>query len=161
MKLLPHLLTKNNPEKVGDAPRQFVRICRSFILSFVLPLFSIPLTHSLTHSLPRRALARVAHIASLAPLPAELLHLNVIPNTRGIAAQLALWICSHLSSSSSTPLRLALLLCWILDSCYRNPFAWTNSKEKYLFFNDMTSRDNDVWRVFTPNKSVIWRFSFP
>ena len=48
MKLLPHLLTKNNPEKVGDAPRQFVRICRSFILSFVLPLFSIPLTHSLS-----------------------------------------------------------------------------------------------------------------
>ena len=99
MKLLPHLLTKNNPEKVGDAPRQFVRICRSFILSFVLPLFSIPLTHSLSptpRARSRGSYRQFSSSSSRASTPQR-----YSKHTQHSSPTLR--ICSHLSSVPPPP----------------------------------------------------------
>ena len=89
--------TKNNPEKVGDASRQFVRICRSFILLSSRSFSLSPLFHSLSPTPRSRGSYRqFSSSSSRAPTPQR-----YSKHTQHSSPTLR--ICSHLSSVPPPP----------------------------------------------------------
>ena len=126
MKLLPNPRPhfrggggKITPEKVGDAPRQFVRICRSFILPLLYSTQSLSRPLSSSRGSYRQFSSSSSSRARAAPTPQR-----YSKHTQQSSPTLPLQICSHLSSAppAAAPSPRHQVLCavglMIFDSVY-------------------------------------------